>query len=536
MSPLVQRLLPPIPLPLPPGPLPAAGWMLREVYGLRVAEDPRREALRFSDHVLSHAELLDRLDHWQELVQHAVTRIGCLGGDRLWGVCGGDSVDHLFLSISQFFAGRPLLLLPLHASEEEWASLVQRAGVGAVFTDRPLPPSLGMERRTVVQGSWEIWTARDGQASAAADFLLSSAPPLGGSGDGAQQARAILDQVAGIALSSGTTTGVPAIQTSSCFEALAMLQHPEWPPSRRMLFSFRMQFGASRSWALRTLLEGATLCCVRVSERPELPELAGRFEADTLPVNPVYLEEMLAQRLEERFPASLAFVTGTDRVPAGLRRRFHGRFGPRLTIALANSRLGPLTQLPPDQLLAHDGESVGFPLPNVRFGFDADAAPEWQAQGIGKAVVAKTLRVRLQHPEHGLIDLQHTLEALRPGDLLRRWPDGQLSFAGRANDVFLFRTVLVSPHEIEDLLAEDPAVREVVAFGAPSSVYGAVPMAALCLQAGLDPDQELPRLRRLCQDAMGYRAPKALIPLEAIPRGPSGKPLRRELARLHALS
>lgn len=534
MSPLVQRELPPIPLPLPPGPLPAAGWMLRELYRLRVAEDPRRDALRFSDHAISHAELLMRLDHWQERVQDALTRIGCLGSDRLWGMCGGDTVDNLLLTISQFFAGRPLLLLPLHAGEEERASLVHRGGVGAVLTDQPLPAALGMEPRTVVEGDWQIWTPLAGQERPAVGLPAAAEPSA--SLDIAEQARVILDQVAGIALSSGTTTGVPAIQTSSYFEALAMLQHPEWPPSRRMLFSFRMQFGASRSWAVRTLLEGATLCCVRVSERPELPELAGRFEADTLPVNPTYLEEMLAQRLEERFPASLGFVTGTDRVPAGLRRRFHGRFGPRLTIALANSRLGPLTLLPPEHLLAHDGETVGFPLPNVHFGFDADAAPAWQAQGIGEAVVAKTLRVRLQHPEHGLIDLDHTLEALRPGDLLRLWPDGLLSFAGRANDVFLFRSVLVSPHESEDLLSEDPAVQEVVGFGAPSSVYGAVPMAALCLRAGLDPEQELPRLRRLCQDAMGYRAPKALIPMEAIPRGPTGKPLRRELARLHALS
>jgi hypothetical protein len=35
---------------------------------------------------------------------------------------------------------------------------------------------------------------------------------------------------------------------------------------------------------------------------------------------------------------------------------------------------------------------------------------------------------------------------------------------------------------------------------------------------------------------MGYRAPKALIPVEEIPRGASGKPLQRELARRHALA
>jgi voltage-gated potassium channel Kch len=86
------------------------------------------------------------------------------------------------------------------------------------------------------------------------------------------------------------------------------------------------------------------------------------------------------------------------------------------------------------------------------------------------------------------------------------------------------------------LLGASAAVLEVVAFGAPSSVYGAVPMAALRLRPDMDAVQELPRLRRLCQDAMGYRAPKALIPVEEIPRGASGKPLRRELARRHALA
>lgn len=315
-----------------------------------------------------------------------------------------------------------------------------------------------------------------------------------------------------------------------------MLQHPEWPPSRRMLFSFRLQFGASRSWALRILLEGGTLCCVRLPERPRNPELAGLLEADMMAVNPPYMEEMLGQGLEGRFPSALQFVTGTDRVPLGLRRRFRERFGERLWIALANSRLGPLTLLPPEQLLAHDGESIGVPLPHVRFQFDPGTDSRWQAEGLGEAVVSKTLRVCLQHPEHGAIDLEQTLEDHRPGDLLRLWPDGQLSFAGRANDVFLFRSLLVCPHEIENLLADDAAVAEVVAFGAPSSVYGAVPMAALVLAPGADPGQELPRLRRLCQRAIGVKAPKALIPVQTIPRGPTGKPLRRELARLHALS
>jgi acyl-CoA synthetase (AMP-forming)/AMP-acid ligase II len=511
--------------------------MVRELYRLRVAADPGREALRFSDHAISHGELLGLIGHWQERVEAAVERCAP-APDGVWAIHGDDTVDNLLLGLSQFFAGRPLLLLPLHATEEERAALILRTGVAAVLTDRPLPQAFAMEPGTEVGEGWELWTPgpRSDRGAAEGPAILDTPAVTAGVGHAASEALALLDRPAGLALTSGTTTGVPAIQRSPYFESLAVLQRSEWPPSRRMLFTFRMQFGASRSWATRILLEGATLCCVRVSERSDLPELAGQMEADTLPVNPPYMEQMLAERLDQRFPASLAFVTGTDRVPAGLRRRFHERFGARLTIALANSRLGPLTMLPPDRLLAHDGETVGFPLPSVQFRFDPDAAQKWHDQGIGEAVVAKTWRVHLEHPQHGRIALERTVEDARPGDLLRRWPDGLLSFAGRANDVFLFRSVLVSPHEIEDLLAEDAAIEEVVAFGAPSSVYGAVPMAALRLRPERVAADELPRLRRLCQDAMGYRAPKALIPMEEIPRGPSGKPLRRELARLHALT
>jgi acyl-CoA synthetase (AMP-forming)/AMP-acid ligase II len=516
--------------------------MLRELHRLRVQADPEREALRFRDGALSHRALLQRLDHGRHVLQQAAARIGCDHPDLVWASYGGDSVEHLLLILSGFLGERPLLLLPLHASGEEVASLATRAGVHVLVSDRPPPPELGMACRTALEGDWALWTPTAAPPAPSPDAFLGATPvPVDATGgEGARQAWARLDRVVGLSMSSGTTTGVPTIHRATAFDALAQLQHPEWPLSQRMLFSFRLQFAASRSWALRLLMEGHTLCCARVEERSTLPELAGQLEADTMSVNPAYLGEMIDGRLDQRFPSSLQFLTGTDRVPAGLRRRFRDRFGERLVISLANSRLGPLTRLPADQLLAHDGESIGCPLANVRIDFDADTDPRWRAEGLGEAVVHKSWRVHLQHPDHGPITLERTETEARPGDLLRRWPDGQVSFGGRANDVFLFRSLLVSPLEIENLLAEDNAVEEVVAFGAPSSVYGAVPMAVLRLRPNPSPvpspAREVERLRRLCQDALGIKAPKALIPVETIPRGPSGKPLRRELARQYALT
>ncbi|MCP9887550.1 hypothetical protein KBY96_06325 [Cyanobium sp. ATX 6A2] len=82
---------------------------------------------------------------------------------------------------------------------------------------------------------------------------------------------------------------------------------------------------------------------------------------------------------------------------------------------------------------------------------------------------------------------QQHLHGFRPGDHLRRLQDGQFAFAGRANDVFLLRGVLVSPVELEAFLEAQPGVREAVVFGAESSVYGAVPMAVVQFVDGLDP-------------------------------------------------
>lgn len=508
--------------------------MLRELYRLRVLADPGREALCFLDRRITHGEWLARLDAWHVTLHSALARLPAVPRDGVWASYGGDTAEHLLVVFSGFLNERPLLLLPLHAGEEELASLVRRADVQVVLSDRPLPVRLGMERRIAVDGPWALWTS---VATSPPDAAL---PPPEASAEAAdtvtEQARQILDQVVGLSLSSGTTTGSPTIQRSSAFVVLAMLQHPEWPRCERMLAGFRMQLSASRTWAVRTLMEGATLCAVRESERAQLPLLAGALDADCLAVAPASMEQMLAERLDTQLPASVRFLTGTDRVPAGLRRRFHTRFPNRLMVALANSRLGPLTLLPADQLLAHDGESVGLPLANVRFDFLDNAETPWQGTALAEATVSKTWRVRLLHPEFGPLDLEHTESESRPGDLLRRWPDGHLSFGGRANDVFLFRSALISPFEIENLLADDPAVEEVVAFGAPSSIYGAVPMAAVRLREGRDAQLELPRLRRLCQAAMGYRAPKSLIPLQQIPRGPGGKPLRRELAQQYALT
>ncbi|MEB3321719.1 MAG: class I adenylate-forming enzyme family protein [Synechococcaceae cyanobacterium] len=497
------------------------GELLEAHYRRQVEGDPHRQAIWTRAHSLTHGELLQATADLQRSVR---ARAPLLQPGRICGIHCGNSVENLVLGLALLFEGIPQVLIATHATEAEAAALTERCDIGLIATDRPRPPGPGMVRLGRLAGGIELW-GREGFPREEPVFP-----------DRSDDLDALLDRTVALSLTSGTTTGVPGVHRAPFFHSLAALQQPAWPAVERTLMTFKLQFGASRGWAMRILLEGGTVCAVREEEAAELPAIAGESGAGAYCASPATLSRLIEQRAERIFPSSLVFMTGSDRVSAGLRKRFHERFGPRLWVLYASSQSGPLSRLAPERLLEEDGEGIGHPLPGVTFTLDPSGLGEGAEDSLGEVVVRKQWVVRLSLPERGEIDLVRTQEDFRPRDLLRRWPDGSYSFAGRANDVFLFRSVLVSPHEIENLLEGDPAVLEVVGFGAHSSTYGAVPMAAVILRPGWDADLEIPRLRRLCQQAMGFRSPKAVLAVAEIPRGPTGKPLRRQLAETHSLS
>lgn len=497
------------------------GALLEGHYRSMVETCGTATALWTSDGEVSQEEFQQRIS---ALLAAVRSRASLLRHECACGVLCGDTIENMVLALALSFAGIPQVLLPCHAPVAELEQIIRRCRVDVIVADRSPPSALGLHRLARLGQGMELWAAPTWTDGPPPDVV----PP----GD----LPSLLARTGFLGLTSGTTTGIPSVTRSSWHECLAALQQPAWPPVNRMLMNFGLQFGASRGWAMRVLLEGTTLCVVHEWERPRIHELAGASGADGLGVGPAGIQLLLEQEQDRPFPAELRFMTGSDRMPASLRRRFLERFGPRLWVLYASSQSGPLTRLEPERLLEHDGESIGRPLPDVSFSLDPASIGSSGDPNVGEVVVRKVWTVRLEDPRAGPIDIEHPLEEFRPSDLLRAWPDGSYSFAGRANDVFLFRSVLVSPHEIEDLLAEEPSVQDVVAFGAPSTSYGAVPMAVVTLRTGIDPDRELPRLRRLCQERMGFRAPHAVMAVEEIPRGASGKALRRVLAERYALS
>ncbi len=334
-------------------------------------------------------------------------------------------------------------------------------------------------------------------------------------------------------LSSGTTTGLPSLQSRTFFSLLSYATAGEdwlYYTPRRLVWR-NLQFPGPRAQLLNLILAGGCLCWFCAEQEDQLGELYGRSGATRLHLFVPLLRRLVAQQALLRFPAELQLLVGTDRVPTALRAAVHRQRPSSLAITYSTSQCGPITYLPANRALEQP-ESVGWPLPNVQVGFMAPP----DRDGAAEIVVDKTITLAYPSPLVGWQEHTQSVAALRPGDRLRKLDDGQFLYAGRANDVFLLRGVLVSPHELEAFLEAQPGVLEAVAFGAESSTYGAVPMAVVQLAPGLDPTTTAQQLQRRSRQLFGFRGLYAVHINQEVPRGVGGKPLRRQLAQIYRLN
>ncbi len=117
---------------------------------------------------------------------------------------------------------------------------------------------------------------------------------------------------------------------------------------------------------------------------------------------------------------------------------------------------------------------------------------------------------------------------LRTGDVARIDADGCLHIVDRVKELIKVKGFQVAPAELEALLVTHPAVADVAVVGVPDDDAGEVPKAFVVCAAGCAPD--LAELQRFCEGHVAtYKQIRALAHVEAIPKSPSGKILRRVL-------
>jgi malonyl-CoA/methylmalonyl-CoA synthetase len=108
----------------------------------------------------------------------------------------------------------------------------------------------------------------------------------------------------------------------------------------------------------------------------------------------------------------------------------------------------------------------------------------------------------------------------RTGDIGKRSADGYITLEGRRCDLFISGGFNIYPREIEELLLEQPGVREATVVGVPDKVRGEVPVAYLVAEASLDEAAVLARLRT---QLASFKIPRGIVRVDSLPRTALGK-------------
>jgi long-chain acyl-CoA synthetase len=115
------------------------------------------------------------------------------------------------------------------------------------------------------------------------------------------------------------------------------------------------------------------------------------------------------------------------------------------------------------------------------------------------------------------------------GDMANVDEDGYFFIVDRKKDLIIRGGYNVYPREIEEVLYEHPAVREAAVVGVPDDSLGEEVGAAVALKEGsegLDADE----LRAYVKERVAaYKYPRKVWFVDDLPKGPTGKILKREI-------
>jgi len=115
-------------------------------------------------------------------------------------------------------------------------------------------------------------------------------------------------------------------------------------------------------------------------------------------------------------------------------------------------------------------------------------------------------------------------------DIGYRDKDGYFFIVDRKSDMIIRAGENIYPREIDEVLYQHPAVAAAATIGVPDQLYGEEVAAFIVLKEGSEASEA--ELIAHCQSQLAdYKCPKSIRIVKDIPKGPTGKLLKRELKR-----
>jgi long-chain acyl-CoA synthetase len=223
--------------------------------------------------------------------------------------------------------------------------------------------------------------------------------------------------------------------------------------------------------------------------------------------------------------------SGGSAMPVEVMRSFEETFGCIVLEGYGLSETSPVASFNHPHAERKPG-SIGTPIQGVEMRLVDDDGKDVAAGEVGEIAIRgeNVMKGYWQRPEETAKSIPDGW--FRTGDLARQDEDGYFFIVDRKKEMIIRGGYNVYPREIEEALYEHPAVAEAACVGIAHPELGEEVAAAVALKPGAT--AEVDELREFVKARVAaYKYPRHLWLVESLPKGPTGKILRRSVEVPH---
>jgi long-chain acyl-CoA synthetase len=278
-----------------------------------------------------------------------------------------------------------------------------------------------------------------------------------------------------------------------------------------------------------TLGGGGTLTLIPRFDPAKALEIIGRDQVNVFQGVPTMYGAMLHLDNRDDYDVSTLKVcaSGGSAMPVELMRGFEEAFGCKVLEGYGLSESSPVASFNHPDRERKPG-SIGTPIEGVEMKVVDDDGEE-VAQGERGEIVIKGHNVMNGYWKREDATAETIVDGwLHTGDIGTVDEDGYFFIVDRKKEMIIRGGYNVYPREIEEVLYEHPDVREAAVLGIPSDEHGEEVAAAIALKDGASTSAD--ELRAYVKDQVaGYKYPRKVWLVDELPKGPTGKILKREI-------
>ena len=276
---------------------------------------------------------------------------------------------------------------------------------------------------------------------------------------------------------------------------------------------------------------GATVVLLDEFKPEAFLEAVQRYRVTTTALVPTMLHRLLElgpAKIRSYDTSSLtAIFSGGAPLPGPLANEVMDVLGEKLFNFYGATETGLVTLAQPADLRASPG-TIGRIVPGNEILLIDEQGKPCGVDQVGELYVRSPMLVTGYHA-----DPEATRQSMRDGffsvgDLARRDARGCYHIEGRKRDMIISGGVNVYPAEVEQVLEAHPAIAEVAVVGVEDREWGERVRAFVVTRPGAECDESA--LKAHCRAHLsGPKVPRDYVFLEALPRNPTGKVLKRDL-------